>query len=507
MSPYSGKPLVFICVVAIFITGAHAAFARTVPTNAIEQTEDLYLHTGAGASGSSTVLKCGLGILDGPGAGTNGNAVVLLKWDLTAFPASIASVMGDIQRIGGDGSFAVHQMTVDWSEATDLSAFGGGLPQPAVHYVAAPIAAFGFNEKNDEGFPQRADRFDLSRLFQQWRQDPGLNKGIICIPRGRLNSAYPESGYAAPTGVFDDELTLQSREQTPGIVSANDQWVAVAGGAAGQAPEILEPIEDTAILEGAPHNPGQGDQASTSLFDGAGQRHYALYKFGLGELMLDGLDRGGGDFVFTRADFIVEAPAQSNSIRDVGFTIHQMLNNWDEATATWAQFGGGSGPQPDVDFDSISLGTGFLGQGATSATVDVRNAANQWLSDPFTNFGLILIPVSADSMGDAMSPHSSEDEIFSEGPPVLEGDDTRLVVAITLAFRPAILESLNVSMGTAAVAFDSQAGIEYSLDARSDTNDWVDTGLRLTGNGGTMHFLVAPGPEYDRSFRIWAQEM
>jgi len=494
-------------VLAALIAAESTLTARTVPTNAVEQTEDTYLHSGAGAGGSNTVLKCGIGFPDGPGAGTNGNAVVLLKWDLATFPSSIASVMGDIQRIGGDGSFAVHQMIVDWSESTDLSAFGGGLPRPEVHYVAAPVAAFGFNEKNIDGFPQRADRFDLSRLFQYWRQNPGRNHGIICVPRGRLNPAYPDAGYVSPSGFFDDELILQSREQSPGIISADDLWVSVFGGAAGQAPGILEPIEDTSVLEGAPHNPGTGDQGSTSLFDGTGQRHYALYKFGLGELMLDGLDRGGGDFVFTRADLVIEAPAQPDSLRDVNFTVHRMLSNWDEATATWAQFGGGNGPEPDADFEATSIGSGFLGQSSTTATIDVRNAANLWLSDPAENFGLILIPNSADSMGDAMTPRSSEDEIFSESPPVLDGDDTRLEVAIALDFRPAILEQLDVSMGTVSVAFDSQVGVEYALDSRSDTNAWLDTGLRLTGNGGTMHFQVIPGPENDQSFRIHAQEM
>ncbi len=110
-------------------------------------------------------------------------------------------------------------------------------------------------------------------------------------------------------------------------------------------------------------------------------------------------------------------------------------------------------------------------------------------------------------MGDAMPTRSSEDEIFSEAPPVLEGNDTRLIVAITFEFRPAIFEALSVSMGTAAVAFDSQVGIEYTFDSGSDTNAWSDTGLRLPGNGGTMHFQVAPGPEIDQSFRIWAQEL
>ncbi len=63
----------------IFITVSSTAIARTVPSNAVEQIDDVYLHSGAGASGSDTALKCGIGILDGPGAGTNGNAVVLLN--------------------------------------------------------------------------------------------------------------------------------------------------------------------------------------------------------------------------------------------------------------------------------------------------------------------------------------------------------------------------------------------------------------------------------------------
>ena len=50
-------------------------------------------------------------------------------------------------------------------------------------------------------------------------------------------------------------------------------------------------------------------------------------------------------------------------------------------------------------------------------------------------------------------------------------------------------------------------GIEYTLDSGSNTNAWSDTGLRLAGNGGTMHFQLAPGPEIDQSFRIWAQEL
>ncbi len=262
----------------------------------------------------------------------------------------------------------------------------GGLPVPEIHYVAAPVAAFGFDEKSVDGFPQRADRFDLSRVFQYWLQNPSRNMGLIYVPRGLLNSSYPNPAYTAPAGVFDDELTLQSREQVPGLLHGDDQWVTASGGDPARCPGFLSRSENTAILEGAPHNPGQGDQASTSLFDGIGQRHYALYKLGLGELMPDGLDRGGGDFVFIRADFIVEAPAQSDSIRDVEFTVHRMLSNWDEATATWAQFGSGSGPDPGVDFETISLGLGFLGQGATSATVDVKNAATLWLSDPATNF-------------------------------------------------------------------------------------------------------------------------
>lgn len=89
---------------------------------------------------------------------------------------------------------------------------------PEIHYVAAPVAAFGFDEKIVDGFSPRADRFDLSRLFQYWLQNPSQNVGLTCVPRGLLNSSYPNAAYIAPSGVFDGELTLQSREQVPGLL-------------------------------------------------------------------------------------------------------------------------------------------------------------------------------------------------------------------------------------------------------------------------------------------------
>ena len=205
--------------------------ARTVPADAVEQDEDTYLHTGpayGGAQGASTVLKIGRDF-------DSGDGMALLRWDPAGFPDPLRKVIADFEHINsGDGSFAVHQMLVDWDESTVKADFGGGLPIAGMHYRREPVAAFGFNDETTYGYG--SDQFDLTRLFLHWQANPPHNYGLIAVPRGRLNANYP--------GVFGNETQLAAREN--GCLLLTDASSCV--------PEVVSPSCGSSALEGSAHD-------------------------------------------------------------------------------------------------------------------------------------------------------------------------------------------------------------------------------------------------------------
>ena len=417
--------------------------ARTVPADAVEQDEDTYLHTGpayGGAQGASTVLKIGRDF-------DSGDGMALLRWDPAGFPDPLRKVIADFEHINsGDGSFAVHQMLVDWDESTVKADFGGGLPIAGMHYRREPVAAFGFNDETTYGYG--SDQFDLTRLFLHWQANPPHNYGLIAVPRGRLNANYP--------GVFGNETQLAARERAAGV-DGNDLWVVPTAGASSALPNVLEAIEDATLYEDSPDYLRSGKSIYTSLDDRTGQRDYSLLKFGFGDLLLDGTDLAGRGFA--QADLELHTVTSDET---VAFNVHRMLTPWDEVTVTWNQFGAG-GPVAGTDYAAVPIGSGTLGGGAYSVTIDILSAANEWAADPSSNHGLVLIPTTADTMTDNLSVVASERVLGG-----LDVDDTRLAVTVApprgtvllVKSRDGVSVTINVTgAGTTSVGIYDDDGV------------------------------------------------
>ncbi len=389
--------------------------ARTIPGGAVEQIEDLSVHTAVGTSDGANFQSLGKSY-DG------GDGVLLMKWDVTGFPSPLAGVVSDFERLNdGDGSFTIHQMFTNWNESTD---YGTTLPVAGVDYQSAPIASIGFNDGKN------IDKADLSKLFQYWQANPSNNQGVVLVPRGQINSAYPNSAGTAATGTFNNQITFASRTRVAGIDS-NDLWVVPTAGASTQQTNVLKPMADTSIIENLPHNVLYHNLATTGMFGKTGERQVPLMKFGFGELMLENTVTAVDSAQF-------EVHITSPTAPEITFGVHKMLSDWDEATVTWAQFGG-SGPQAGVDYESVAAAIGTLGGGAGIDTLDLTDLVNDWLANPGTDFGFILVPITQVDVSDNIALITSERVLGA-----LDGDDTRLIVTTSIP-EPATFAFLGLS--------------------------------------------------------------
>ena len=74
--------------------------------------------------------------------------------------------------------------------------------------------------------------------------------------------------------------------------------------------------------------------------------------------------------------------------------IRLALVGWDQATATWNNFGGEAGVQPDEVGALVALGPITNG----SHDIDVTTAVQGWVDNPATNFGLLFVPQAIDGL-------------------------------------------------------------------------------------------------------------
>ena len=382
-----------------------ADFVFRWPTSAcavwVEQAQDLYLHSGTvGSSGTSTVWRLGRDYAQGDG-------VMLFAWDNADLAAAgsannvfLTLIEKELVPSNGDGSFSIHQMLVPWNETSTLADFGGGLPQAGEHYQIEPVAAGGFNKEDAGllGLPGGGqDDIDLGKLVQYWSANPSKNLGIIFVSRPQYNMSYPVA--------FDRELMGHSRESTPGTTTLSDQRLDITSTGSLPPGNLLKPIEDSAIFEDAPDDMKRRNFTNTSLYAAPGQKHISLYKFGFGDLFLEGEDSLDFDFSSARMKFNTGGSGNSGEIQ---VTVHKMLTAWDEATVTWNQFGT-SGPQPGTDYDQDALAIfNLLGGRSIIVIIDLTVVANEWLDDPENNHGILMIPTSVVPLGDNIAPLSSE---------------------------------------------------------------------------------------------------
>lgn len=472
--------------IAIGLVAALSASAAQV-----EQVEDLNLHTVQPASGSSTLWKAGIGF-DG------GDGMVLMKWDIldAGFSNSLNTVFltlieNAVPPANGDGSMSVHRMLVDWDETSTNADFGGGLPQPGVHYQALPLTTAGFNKEPTGigGVPNgNRDDVELNALVNWWKNNPSMNFGIALVPRGQINANYPVA--------FDAELKGQSREALSGTLDSNDQRLEVSSSGVKLPPTVLKPSDDTAVAENVPDNMARRNFSSTSLFPNAGSRNYSLYRFEFGSLFLDGADPA--DFDFSSATFRLGLRGDGVGGDEGTVGVHEMLVPWSEATATWNQFGAG-GPQAGIDYDATPVATFPLAGGQLGLVdVEITALANKWLDDQADNHGIILIVTSTTGdWGNNIAPSSSETNLgWYNG-----AEDSRLEIAFAVVVPTPDITVVSAGE-TSAIVFESQAGIRYGLASRTGAGPFADTGARLVGDGGIMQFFDPDGFDPARDYKV-----
>ena len=380
-----------------------ALFAATALVSAasVEQTDDQDIDNSVDTTPNETILN--LGNPFPPPAGRTAYAV--LNWPTSSLNTGDDNFYLDLQTLnGGDGGISVHQMLVDGSESVE---FGTTLPIAGTHYDPHPIASIGFNDHASS--PDR-DTGDISKLVNAWLGGKTPNHGVILVPNGELNTS---AGFD-----FKAEIHLASSERVVGLDS-NDLRIntATVGGSQVVHPlNVLEATDDAPIFDsGTPANFFGRDLGTAKVGLDGSQTAYALFKFGLGGVTLG---TPSSKLDFTAAGFEIHTVGGSGSVT---FDVFEMTTAWDEATVQWDQFGG-SGPVAGTDYDATSLGQITMGT-TDIQTLDVLDAARNWLQNPSQNFGLILVPVSGET-----------DHVFistSERVPVgLDGDDTRLLLTI-----------------------------------------------------------------------------
>ena len=464
----------------------------------VEHTEALAVDTVFGTSTnppSDYAMTYTLGRNFEPGR----TAVVLLKWDM-ADPQftngfNLALIEVGSQPADTDMSASIHQMITDWDGNTD---FGTTLPVPGVHYVRQPIAAVGWNNN----FAPQEHVFDsagISPLAVAWANDPALNKGVIFIPRGQLNFNYPPIDPVTSNPNPDLKAHISFRDKHAGIHVVLDTRIDTGTTAQPFSTVFLEAIEDTSISS---DNPGtasldEGDDTSRGTpvlpvgLHSDGTTRMALFKFGLGELLVADPT---GDLAITQAQF--EPHEGSNAGRPaVSFDVHRMLVNWDEATATWNQFGT-NGPTAGIHYATNILGSVTLGGGSRSATFDISAVANDWFQSPEDNFGVICVATGAT---DFLELSSSE---RSSG--FLDVDDTRLnILQVVTADEPAFTVVTN--RDTVIMTFNSVAGADYNLQATTDLTDtsgWPAPHASVRAVDDVTTIYDDPEPDEQKSYRL-----
>src|SRR5262249_8401670 len=89
------------------------------------------------------------------------------------------------------------------------------------------------------------------------------------------------------------------------------------------------------------------------------------------------------------------------SIGGGSIALHRMLHAWSEGTATFANLGPTAGAQAGEDFDPLILSTltGAVGSGQPVSFTVLASVIQDWIDNPGTNFGFILEPKPATSVG------------------------------------------------------------------------------------------------------------
>jgi hypothetical protein len=206
----------------------------------------------------------------------------------------------------------------------------------------------------------------------------------------------------------------------------------------------------------------------------------ALMRFGLGEVVASNPTQ---DLVITDADLELHI-TNAGQIDSTSATVHRMLVPWDEATCTWFQFGI-NGPQAGVDYEATEIGTVTMGSGVKSDTIDITDAANDWMQDPGSNYGIICVPFG--------SPTQGLDIVTAERVKGTEdSDDTLLLILGTEVVLDLVPSIVVTNPLVAELSFDSQIGVEYFLRTTDDlvvgnfTN--VAPAVTLNGDGGILQF-------------------
>ena len=459
-----------------------ALFACTASAADIEQIADLSVHTATG-TGDGTILKGGIGF-DG------GDGVFLMRWNEgdAGFSGHVRSEL-DCRRLAGDmdGSFTVHQMITAWDETTD---FGTNLPVAGVDYNPNPVASIGFNNDDGPGAPFE-DVADISALVNYWIANPGENKGVILVPRGPLNGAYP--------GTFGNEVQVPALERVPALDSDDTRIVTFTTGI-GPTTGVIEAIDDTTIHEASPNTlslkirPDGNPASASSAGVEADNLKVPLYRFGFGAITLSA---PAADWDVNSAVFEVHTVNAANPATT--FAVHQLLVNWDEATVTWGQFGG-SGPQAGTHYKTSAEGSVTLGGGAGSDSIALTALANFWIDNPDQNFGVILIP--------AVQTGTLElGVVFSERVPGLDSDDTRLTVSATPTIVAPPLTPVTIE-DVIILEFNSDIGFAYRRESTSALpgGSFTTAGEAIEGNGGTMFLYDTNTLPAFKPYRVGAEQ-
>jgi hypothetical protein len=227
--------------------------------------------------------------------------------------------------------------------------------------------------------------------------------------------------------------------------------------------------------------------------------NHALFQFSLASIPTNATITGA-----TRSEDSV-----SGSRPAVNYDLYRLLQNWDEAEATWNLR---VAPSTTWTSPGGQAGTDYIATPSTTAPIDVPPATNNfrsatmvadlqlWLSNPGTNFGWIVIAVG-EQAGSGKQLGSREDIINS---PVLE---------VQFTVPPPPVETPTNTLFDVARAgsslrfsFNVESNQTYAIESRNSltTGSWNElTNIPALPTNATLHFtnLIAPGEGYFRARR------
>lgn len=377
---------------------------------------------------------------------TSRSTTSLLRFDLSSVPAGSTVATAQISLYlkwsdagaGQNRTAQLHQMAVDWQEnqatykvrATGQPWAGTKGPQSGSDYATTPAASA------QSGQAGVWITWEVGPLVQSWLNNPASNFGVILLdPNGYsdgANRSYASSENstvawrpkltmtlgAPPTATSTNSPTATAMPSPTPTATPSPTATATATEPVEVTPTQAGP-QSVVLQQGVNGYSGMADvkfynwDANTnygpheSLETTSSRSTASLLRFDLRTIPTNSA------VTTAQLSLYLKWSDAGNELRTG--ELHRLLVDWTEAAVTYNQRLAGqpwastSGPQAGADYAIMPTASTQSGPAGVWLTWDVTNLVQYWISNPATNFGVILLdPADYGNGGVSRSYASSE---------------------------------------------------------------------------------------------------